>query len=99
MKENTQGINITIKFHNLQNETEAYKICNHAYNDTKWNQKNMKQCGKRNSNISSKLRMIHTHTHTHTHIYIYIYVCVCVCVCVCVGCNADRYPVTKTITI
>ena len=29
------------------------------YNGKKWNQKNMKECGRRNSHISSKLQMIH----------------------------------------
>ena len=32
-------INITIKIHNLQNQTEAHKTHNHIYSDTKWNQK------------------------------------------------------------
>jgi len=36
-------INIKIKIHNLQNQTKAYKIYKHIYNDKKkWNQKNMK---------------------------------------------------------
>jgi hypothetical protein len=38
--------------------TEVYKICNRIYNDKNWNQKNMKECDKRNSHISSKLHMI-----------------------------------------
>ena len=37
---------------------EAYKAYNHIYNDKKCNQKNVKECKKRNSLISSKLHMI-----------------------------------------
>ena len=32
---------------------------NHIYSDKKWNQKNMKECVKRKSRISSKLDMIY----------------------------------------
>jgi Na+-transporting NADH:ubiquinone oxidoreductase subunit NqrC len=46
-------INITIKMRNLQNQAEAYTTYTHIYTDTKWNQKNMKECDKRNSHISS----------------------------------------------
>ena len=37
---------------------KAYKTYNHIYNDKKWKQWNMKECDKRKSHISSKLRMI-----------------------------------------
>jgi hypothetical protein len=43
--------------HNSHNQTAAHKTHNHIYSDTKWNQKNMTECDKPNSHISSKLRM------------------------------------------
>jgi len=66
IKQNTQnGTYITIRIHkhnskNTQftNQTEPHKTYNHIYSDTKWNQKNMEDCDKRNNHIGSKLRMI-----------------------------------------
>jgi len=58
MKQNTQnGTYIRIRIHSLQNPTEAYKTHNYIYNYKKWNQKNMKECDKRKSHVSSKLHM------------------------------------------
>ena len=60
MKQNTQSRKyITIRIHDSQNQTEAHKIYSHIYNDKKWNQKNVKECDKRKSHISSKLHMIY----------------------------------------
>jgi len=39
-------MNITIKVHNLQNQTEAHKTHNHIYNDIKFNQKKKKEAVK-----------------------------------------------------
>jgi len=52
-------INVTIKIYNLQNYTKAYKIHNHAYDDKKLNQKNMKEYDKRRRHIISKIHMIY----------------------------------------
>jgi hypothetical protein len=41
--------------------TNIKKKYNHIYSDTKWNQKNMKECDKRNSHTSSKLHLIYIH--------------------------------------
>ena len=49
---------MTVRIHNSQNKTEAHKTHNHIYSDTKWNQKNMTECDKRNSHINSKLHVI-----------------------------------------
>ena len=37
----------------------------------KWNQKNMKECDKRKSHISSKLHIINTYIYIYIYIYIY----------------------------
>jgi hypothetical protein len=59
MKQNTQNITyIKIKVRTLQNKTEEYKTYSHIQNDEECNQKNMKECGKRKSHISSEFRMI-----------------------------------------
>ena len=68
MKQNTQNETyITIRIHNLQTETEAYKTYNHTYSDTKQNQKNMKECNKPNSHISSKQHMIYISSNNDRH--------------------------------
>ena len=48
---------MTVRIHNSHNKTEAHKTHNHTYSDTKWNQKNMTECDKRNSHINSKLHV------------------------------------------
>jgi hypothetical protein len=40
---------ITIRIHNLQYYSKAYKTYNHIYNDTQQNQKNMQECDTRNN--------------------------------------------------
>jgi len=69
MKQNTQNrTHITIRIHKHNNKNTQFTILKlkrsiqniqlYIYNDKKWNQKNMKECDKRNSLTSSKLHMI-----------------------------------------
>ena len=42
-------------------------IYTHTYNDVKWNQKNMEECDKRKSHVSSKLHMIYISSNSDRH--------------------------------
>jgi len=63
-----KNINITIKIHNLQNKTKAYKHTTIYTMIKKWNQKNMKERDKRNNHTNSKLHMIYASSNNVRHL-------------------------------